>query len=60
MKEKIEYYLNHNTVEGYYTLESSHQLLHHRGINIELIDLIYDIICGKLEVDELLKFIVEK
>ena len=53
---EIKKYLENNTVEGYFTLESIHQLLKSKNINIQIIDTIYDIInCGKA-ADKLLDF----
>lgn len=59
-KEEINKYLEETTVEGYYTLESIHQLLNDISVNIPIIDLIYDIINNGKNPKELLAFLVTK
>ena len=59
-KNSINSYLENNTVEGYYTLISVHELLNKKGISIELIDLMYDIIINNHDPKELAKFLIKK
>ena len=57
---EIEQYLNTTTVEGMYTLKSIYKLLRNKKINIEVIDLVYNIIVRKEKPESLLTFLVEK
>lgn len=59
-QEKIEEYLTNNTVEGYYTLETVHNLLKRKKINIELIDVIYNIVYKFDNPETLAKFLITK
>lgn len=59
-REVIDKYLNENTVEGYYTLESIYQLLKNKKISIPIIDLIYEIAVKGKNSNLLLKFLVYK
>ena len=59
-REAIDKYLNENTVEGYYTLESIYQLLKNKKISIPIIDLIYEIAVKGKDPNLLLKFLVYK
>ncbi len=59
-EKEIEQYLNTTTVEGMYTLKSIYKLLRNKKINIEVIDLIYNIIVRKEKPESLLAFLVEK
>ena len=59
-KEKIEEYLTNNTVEGYYTLEIVYNLLKRKKINIELINVIYDIVYKFDNPEILAKFLITK
>ena len=59
-QEKIEEYLTNNTVEGYYTLETVHNLLKRKKINIELIDVIYNIVYKFDNPETLVKFLITK
>ena len=59
-KEKIEEYLTNNTVEGYYTLETVYNLLNRKKINIELINVIYDIVYKFDDPEILAKFLITK
>ena len=59
-EKEIEQYLNTTTVEGMYTLKSIYKLLRNKKINIEVIDLIYNIIVRKEKPESLLTFLVEK
>ena len=59
-KENIEEYLTNNTVEGYYTLETVYNLLKRKKINIELINVIYDIVYKFDNPEILAKFLITK
>ena len=59
-KDLWQEYLNNNTVEGYYTLKSIYKLLKQKGINIPLINVLYDIVEGKKEPSYLVKFLIKK
>ncbi len=59
-KEEIEEYKRTHTIEGLYTLESIHQLIQDKQVDIEIIDLIHEIIDGKKEAKELFTFLIEK
>ena len=56
-KEEIDNYLNHTTVEGMYTLKSIHKLV---KVKMPIINLINDIINGKKDKEEILRFLIEK
>ena len=57
---KIKEYLTHNTVEGYYTLDTLYQMLRAKGIEIELITTIYNIVYNNEDPNILPKFLIEK
>lgn len=59
-EKEIEQYLNTTTVEGMYTLKSIYKLLRNKKINIEVIDLVYNIMVRKEKPESLLTFLVEK
>ena len=59
-RKEIEDYLNNNTVEGYYTLESIYQLLKDKDVIIPIIDLIYEIVVNGKNPELLLEFLVYK
>lgn len=59
-KETLDEYIKINTVEGYFTVESIHNLLRDKKVNISLISILYDILKGKINSNELLKFLIEK
>lgn len=59
-QEEIDDYLKHNTVEGYYTLESIYQLLKDKEVSIPIIDLIYEIVVRGKDPELLLAFLVFK
>lgn len=59
-QEKIKDYLNKNTVEGYDTLNIVNNILKRKHINIELIDVIYDIVYNYEDPDTLSRFLIEK
>jgi len=59
-KEEIDNYLKNTTVEGMYTLKSINKLVRKKKVEIPIIHLINDIINGKKEKEEMLKFLIEK
>ena len=59
-EEEINKYLNETTVEGMYTLKSIHKLVRRKKVQMPIINLIYDIINGKKNKEEMLKFLIEK
>ncbi len=59
-KEEIEKYINENTIEGYYTLESIYQLLNDKKVMIPIIDLIYEIVVEGKDPELLFSFLVYK
>lgn len=59
-KKEIDEYLENTTVEGMYTLKSIHKLVRKKRVKMPIINLIYDIINGKKEKEEMLKFLIEK
>lgn len=59
-KENIKEFLQNNTVEGYYTLQTIHNLLKKKKINIELVNVIYDIVYNNHNPYELAKFLITK
>ena len=60
LKKEIDEYLKNTTVEGMYTLQSIYKLIHNKRIKMPIINLIKDIIEGKKEKEELLKFLITK
>lgn len=58
--KKTEEYLNNNTVEGYYTLNSIYKMLQKKGIEIPLITLINDIVCNGTNPNDLAEFLIKK
>lgn len=59
-KEEIDGYLKNTTVEGMYTLQSINKLIHKKRIKMPIIKILKEIIEGKKEKEELLKFLVAK
>ena len=65
-KERIEYkkeidkYLENTTVEGMYTLKSIHKLVRRKKVKMPIINLIHDIIEGKKDKEEMLRFLILK
>ena len=59
-KQVIDNYLKETTVEGMYTLQSIHKLVKKKNVKMPIINLIYDIINGKKEKEEILKFLIRK
>ena len=59
-KQVIDNYLKENTVEGMYTLQSIHKLVKKKNVKMPIINLIYDIINGTKEKEEILIFLINK
>ena len=59
-QEEIDNYLKTTTVEGMYTLKSIHKLVKSKNVKMPIINLINDIINGKKQKEEILKFLIEK
>ena len=59
-QNKINEYLATHTVEGYNTLEIVYKMLQKKGIEIELITTIYDIVYNSVDANTLAKFLVTK
>lgn len=59
-KQVIDNYLKETTVEGMYTLQSIHKLVKKKNVKMPIINLIYDIINGKKDKEEILSFLIEK
>lgn len=59
-KDKIKEYLNNNTVEGYIALKSIYTLLEKKGIDIPLINQIYNIVYNNENPHNLATFLINK
>lgn len=59
-KEEIDKYLENTTVEGMYTLKSIHKLVKRKKVKMPIINLIHDIIEGKKDKEEMLRFLISK
>lgn len=59
-KKEIDKYLENTTVEGMYTLKSIHKLVRRKKVKMPIINLIHDIIEGKKDKEEMLRFLIEK
>ena len=59
-QNKINEYLSTHTVEGYNTLEIVYKMLQKKGIEIELITTIYDIVYNGVDANTLATFLVTK
>lgn len=59
-RTKVKKYLENNTVEGYNTLDTICKMLKKKGINIELINCIYDIVYNDEDPNTLVKYLIEK
>jgi glycerol-3-phosphate dehydrogenase (NAD(P)+) len=59
-QKEIDKYLEETTVEGMYTLKSIHKLVRKKKVKIPIINLIHDIIIGKKEKEEMIKFLIKK
>lgn len=55
--EKLIDYLNNNTVEGVYTLQSFYNLLKEKNISIPLVNAIYDIVIRNININILIEFL---
>lgn len=59
-KKEIDKYLENTTVEGMYTLKSIHKLVRRKKVKMPIINLIHDIIEGKKDKEEMLRFLISK
>jgi glycerol-3-phosphate dehydrogenase (NAD(P)+) len=59
-KEEIDNYVKNTTIEGLYTIQSIYKLLKNKRVRIPIINLIYDIVEGKKDVDCLPEFLLNK
>ncbi len=59
-KEKLNEYLNNNTVEGVYTLKSIYGLIKSKRVKMPFIDLIYDVVFDYRNTKDILPFLKEK
>ena len=59
-KQVIDNYLKETTVEGMYTLQSIHKLVKKKNVKMSIINLVYDIINGTKEKEEILSFLINK
>lgn len=59
-KEIIDDYVKNTTIEGLYTIKSIYKLLKNKKVRIPIINLIYDIIENKKEVEKLPEFLITK
>lgn len=57
---EIDRYIETTTIEGLYTLKSIYKLLDDKQVKMPIINLIYDIIYGDKEPEDLLTFLIEK
>ena len=53
-------FIEHNTVEGYYTLKSIYTLIKRKKIDMPIINLIYQIIINKKDPECLSEFLIKK
>ena len=58
--KEINDYLENTTVEGMYTLKSIHKLVRRKKVKMPIINLIHDIIEGKKDKEEMLRFLIQK
>ena len=58
--KEINDYLENTTVEGMYTLKSIHKLVRRKKVKMPIINLIHDIIEGKKDKEEMLRFLILK
>ena len=59
-ENEVDKYLENTTVEGMYTLKSIHKLVRRKKVKMPIINLIHDIIEGKKDKEEILKFLINK
>ena len=58
--QKINDYLAHNTVEGYYTLDTVYLILYRKNVQIDLITIIYNIVYNGENPNTLVSFLITK
>ena len=59
-KNIIDEYKNSTTVEGINTLNSIYKLLKKKKVDMKIIDLLYDIVYKDVDIDNLVKFLINK
>ena len=59
-EDEIKKYLSNNTVEGYSTLNTVYHMLKKKGLNIGLINTLYDIVYNMEDPNTLVTFIINK
>jgi glycerol-3-phosphate dehydrogenase (NAD(P)+) len=59
-KEEINDYVNNNTIEGLYTLESIHKLIKDNKAEIPIISLIYNIVFNNENPEKIKEFLITK
>ena len=59
-KEKVDKFLNENTVEGVYTLESIYGLIKSRRVKMPFIDFAYDVVFSHRKGTDIIPFLKEK
>lgn len=59
-KEELDKYLEENTVEGVYTLESIYGLIKSKRVSLPIIDFVYDVVFHMRKPNEILPFLIEK
>lgn len=59
-EDEINQYMNNTTIEGLYTLKSIYKLLKNKKVDMPIIDIMYDIIVNKKDINLLTKFLIEK
>ncbi len=59
-QKELDEYLETTTVEGMYTLKSIHKLVRKKKVKMPIINLIYNIIIGKKDKGEILRFLIDK
>lgn len=59
-KTKINNYLKNNTVEGMYALESIYRLIKKKRIKYPFLELIYNVVFGKIKSKEIITFMINK
>ena len=57
---KAKEYLNNNTIEGVYTLESIYGLIKSRNVKMPFIDFIYDVVFEHRKMSDIITFLKEK
>lgn len=59
-KKVLDNYLEENTVEGVYTLESIYGLIKRKRVSLPIIDLVYDVVFNYRKPSYILPFLIEK